>query len=47
MNAPVILEGDLTEFRTEKKPTECSRAMKGKDQTLLSSRGWFFSYLDS
>lgn len=37
MNAVVRLEGDLTKFRTEKKPTKLSRTVKGKGG-ILSSR---------
>lgn len=36
MNASVRLEGDLTKFRTEKKPTKLSRTVKGKGGTLSS-----------
>lgn len=36
MNAAVRLEGDLTKFRTEKKPTKLSRTVKGKGGTLSS-----------
>lgn len=36
MKATVRLEGELTEFRTEKKPTKLSRTVKGKGGTLLS-----------
>lgn len=36
MKATVRLEGELTEFRTEKKPTKLSRTVKGKGGTLSS-----------
>lgn len=36
MNAAVRLEGDLSKFRTEQKPTKLSRTVKGKGGTLSS-----------